>query len=83
MEVQTGATLGKVSHQHRETGCATVVIVHKEEPQDLTLIPVDTLPKKYDTDGLEIYFNYHTLKIKNPAGCNVGIPAKIIDISKK
>ncbi|MFH0865214.1 MAG: hypothetical protein V1904_03410 [Bacteroidota bacterium] len=79
----TGTTLGKVSHLYRETGCATVVIVSKEEQQELTLIPIDTLLKEYDTDGMEIYFNYRTLKVKNPAGCSVGIPAMLTDISKK
>jgi hypothetical protein len=81
--VPIGTTLGKVSHQFRETGCATVVIVSKDGQEDLTLIPVDTLPKEYDTNGLEIYFNYRLLKVKNPVGCHVGIPARLSDISKK
>jgi hypothetical protein len=81
--VPTGTTLGKVSQQFRKTGCATVVIVKKEGQDDLTLIPKDTLQKEFDIDGLEIYFNYHLLKMKNQAGCNVGIPAQLTDISKK
>jgi len=81
--VNAGTTLGQVSHQYRETGCATVVIIHKEGQKDITLIPIETLPEKYDKDKLEIYFNYHTLKVKNPDGCNVGIPAILTDISKK
>lgn len=79
-----GTTLGKVSHQYRKTGCATVVIVKlKNEDQPITLIPKDTLAPLYNVDGLEILFNYHTLRMPNPKGCNVGIPAEIKDISKK
>ena len=36
-----------------------------------------------DKDGLNIYFDYQPLKMKNPEGCNVGIPAEITNISKK
>jgi len=78
-----GNSEGKVSHMYRQTGCATVVIVKKEGQEDITLIPKDTLAKEFDIDGLEIYFNYHLLKMKNPAGCNAGIPAQLTDISKK
>jgi hypothetical protein len=78
-----GNTLGKVSHQYNGTGCASVIIVSKEGQQDMTLIPVEALPKEYDTDGLYIYFNYRTLKVKNPEGCSVGIPVQLTDISKK
>ena len=80
--VAKGTTLGKVSHQYRATGCATVIIVTK--PGVITtLIPKDTLSSAFDVDGLEIYFNYRPLKMPNPAGCTVGIPALISDISKK
>ena len=81
--VNAGSTLGKVSHQYSKTGCATVVIIKKEGEKDLTLLPKDILSKEFDVDGLEIYFNYRLLKIKNPEGCNVGIPAQLTDISKK
>jgi hypothetical protein len=47
------------------------------------LIPRDTLSPEFDIDGLEIFFNYRKLKMPNPKGCSVGIPAEIKDISKK
>jgi len=82
--IPIGTTLGKVSHQYRATGCATVVIVKRDDSQQpITLIPRDTLSEIFDVDGLEIYFNYHPLKMRNPAGCKVGIPAELTDISKK
>ena len=76
-----GATTGKVSHMYKATGCETVVIV-KEGENELTLIPKDKLAKQFDVDGLEIKFNYRTLKMPNPAGCAKGIPAELTDISK-
>ena len=82
--VPKGATLGKVSHQYRATGCATVVIVKQEDVSDpITLIPRDTLAPAFDMDGLEIWFNYRPLKMRNPAGCKVGMPAELTDITKK
>ncbi|MCW3105058.1 MAG: hypothetical protein JWO09_3498 [Bacteroidetes bacterium] len=50
---------------------------------EMTLIPKDKLASEYDVDGLEIAFNYHPLKMPNPAGCTVGMPAEITDLSKK
>jgi hypothetical protein len=50
---------------------------------EVTLIPKDKLASEYDMDGLEITFNYHPLKMPNPAGCTVGMPAEITDLSKK
>ncbi len=79
--VPRGTTLGKVSHQYAATGCPTVVIVKADEP--ITLIPKEALSSEFDVDGLEIYFDYKTLKIRNPAGCSVGIPAAITNVSKK
>ena len=73
-------TIGKVSHQYRATGCATVVII-KTADNTITLIPKDKLPDNLDVDGLEISFEYHTLKMHNPVGCNVGIPAALTNIS--
>lgn len=82
--IVTGNTFGKVSHQYSATGCATVVIVKKEgQEKPLTLIPRTKLPSSLDVDGLEISFNYLPLKMPQPAGCNVGIPAELTDISKK
>jgi hypothetical protein len=78
----TGNTTGKVSHKYRSTGCATV-IVFNQDGTEMTLIPKDKLPKEYDVDGMEIKFNYHSLKMANPQGCNVGMPAEITEISKK
>lgn len=79
-----GNTSGKVSHQYKATGCATVVLVKLEGQENpLTLIPKDILPAAFDVDGLEILFNYRTLKMPQPAGCNVGIPAELTEISKK
>jgi hypothetical protein len=80
----SGTTLGKVSHQYREGGCSTVILVNLEnQDKPLTLIPRDTLAPEFDIDGLVILFNYRTLKMPNPKGCSVGIPAEITDISKK
>ena len=82
--VPMGTTFGKVSHQYRKTGCATVIIVNNEnKDKPLTLIPKDTLSPVFDIDGLEVLFNYRALKMPNPKGCSIGIPAEIKDISKK
>lgn len=82
--IVTGTTLGKVSHQYRATGCATVVLVKLEGEENLlTLIPKDKLSSSFDVDGLEISFNYLPLKMPQPAGCSIGIPAELTDISKK
>jgi hypothetical protein len=75
-------TIGKVSHKYKATGCATVIIVEGAS-DPLILIPKDKLPSDIDVDGLEISFNYHTLRIPQPKGCNEGIPALIKDITKK
>jgi hypothetical protein len=77
-----GNTMGTVSHKYRPTGCATVIIV-KQEEEEITLIPKDKLAKEFDVDGKQIMFNYHTLKMPQPEGCAVGMPAEITDISKK
>lgn len=82
--VAKGNTTGKVSHQYNATGCATVVIVKIDGQENpLTLIPKDKLASSFDVDGLEISFNYRTLKMPQPAGCSVGIPAELTEISKK
>lgn len=80
--VAAGATTGKVSHQYRANGCATVILVSGADGE-MVLIPKDPLPKDLDVDGAEIRFNYHTLKMPQPAGCASGIPAELTDISKK
>lgn len=78
----TGNTSGKVSHQYRSAGCATVIIC-TQDGTELTLIPKEKLAKEFDVDGLEVQFNYHTLKMPQPAGCTVGMPAEITELSKK
>ncbi len=70
---------GKVSHQYRATGCATVIVITTPD-NTITLIPKDKLPDNIDVDGLEISFDYRLLKMHNPVGCNVGIPAAITNI---
>jgi hypothetical protein len=76
-------TAGKVSHQYRAGGCATVIIVAREnQDKPLTLIPREPLSSEFDIDGLAIKFNYLTLKMRNPNGCLVGIPAEITNVSK-
>ena len=79
---QPALSSGNVSHKYRETGCKTVIIVSSTD-EPLVLIPSQDLPDKFDKDGLEILFNYRPLRIKNPAGCLVGIPAELSDISIK
>ena len=75
-------TEGTVSHKYKSAGCNTIIIV-KVENNPLVLIPSTPLPKEFDTDGLEIYFDYNMLRIPSPAGCGEGIPATISNISKK
>lgn len=82
MNVPVGNTIGKVSHKFKATGCATVIIID-QNGSELVLIPKDKLEKDLDVDGLQINFNYRTLKMPQPAGCSTGIPAEITDISKK
>jgi hypothetical protein len=77
-----GSTTGTVSHKFKATGCETVILV-KQNDAEMTLIPKDKLDASFDQDGLVILFNYRTLKMPNPAGCNEGMPAEITDISKK
>lgn len=77
-------TIGTVSHQYRKDGCATVIIVKidgKDKP--LTLIPSEALTSEIDVDGQKVRFNYQLLKMRNPDGCTVGIPAEISNISKQ
>jgi hypothetical protein len=41
------------------------------------------LPKAFNKDGIEIRFNYTTLRMPQPKGCTTGIPAEIRDVSAK
>ena len=83
--ISKNQTIGIVSHKFRATGCSTVIILTKRvnDKEPATIIPVEKIPESFDIDGLEIYFDYHLLKMRNPDGCNEGIPAEIINISKK
>jgi thioredoxin-related protein len=78
-EQMDNKSIGKVSHQYKATGCATVVIINKDG-ETITLIPKDMLDAKLDVDGLEITFNYRPLKMPNPAGCTAGFPAELTNI---
>ena len=75
-------TSGKVSHQYKATGCATVIII-KNGDELITIIPKDKLSDNFDVDGLEISFDYRPLKMHNPEGCNAGFPAEVTNIKLK
>lgn len=75
-----GSTEGVVSHQYRKSGCQTVIVI-KNLQETFTIIPVEGFDAKYDKDNLKISFDYLPLKMKNPDGCNVGIPAEIKNIT--
>lgn len=78
-----GAHAGKVSHKYRAGGCETVIIINAhDDVAEITLIPKDKLNKDIDVDGQNITFDYHPLKMPQPAGCAVGIPAEISNITK-
>jgi len=75
---------GKVSHQFRKNGCATVIIIAlQNDGQTLILIPREKLSNDLDVDGLEIVFNYSLLKMPNPPGCEQGIPAELTEVRRK
>ena len=83
-DLEAPKTTGKVSHQYKATGCATVVIIKIEgEENPGILIPSTKLPDGLDVDGKEIMFDYRTLKMPNPPGCTVGIPAELTNIKSK
>lgn len=75
-------TAGKISHKYKATGCSTVIIVNDGQ-EVLTLIPRGKLPADLDIDGQEVTFDYRTLKMPQPEGCSIGIPAEIKGIAKK
>jgi hypothetical protein len=79
---ETPKTVGTVSHQYREDGCATVILI-RTDGETLTIIPKDPLPAEFDRDGMNLTFEYRKLKMPNPAGCKVGIPAELSNISGK
>ena len=78
-----GAHAGKVSHKYRAGGCQTVIIIMAyDDVAEIVLIPKDKLNKDIDVDGQNITFDYHPLKMPQPAGCTVGVPAEISNITK-
>ncbi|MBL7883766.1 MAG: hypothetical protein JNL69_06830 [Bacteroidia bacterium] len=77
-----GKTTGVVSHKYKATGCSSVIVV-KQDGEELTLIPKDKLSGKLDVDGLEVTFDYNPLKMPQPEGCTVGMPAEITNLAKK
>jgi len=75
-----GKNIGMVTHQYKNEGCRTIIIINKGNEKVLNLIPINTLDAKFDKDQLKISFDYLPLRIKNPEGCNKGIPAEISNI---
>ncbi|MBK7183187.1 MAG: hypothetical protein IPH89_09735 [Bacteroidetes bacterium] len=73
-----GKTSGKVSHEYKAGGCSAVIVTS----DGITLIPKDALKKEFDVDGLEVTFDYLTLKMPQPAGCTTGMPAEITNLGK-
>lgn len=74
---------GKVSHKYSASGCGAVIISYKNPQHDtLTLIPMTPL-NEFDKEGLEILFNYRTLRVHQPKGCGAGIPVQITGIRAK
>lgn len=73
-----GKTSGKVSHEYKAGGCSAVIVTN----DGVTLIPKDDLQKEFDVDGLNVTFDYITLKMPQPAGCTTGIPAEITNLGK-
>jgi len=71
---------GKISHKYSAGGCGAVIISYKNPQHDtLTLIPMTSL-NEFDKEGLEIVFNYRTLRVHTPKGCGAGIPVQITGI---
>jgi hypothetical protein len=77
-----GAYTGKVSHKYRSSGCPSVIVFTGADGNEMTLIPKDALNKDIDMDGQTISFDYHPLKMAQPAGCTTGMPAEITNIVK-
>jgi hypothetical protein len=73
-----GKTSGKVSHEYKAGGCSAVIVTS----DGVTLIPSIALKKDFDVDGLEVTFDYLSLKMPQPAGCTTGIPAEITNLGK-
>ncbi len=81
-DVSKGKYIGNVSHQFKDNGCKTVIIIKREnQDKPLILIPINDFPLGFDKDKLKISFDYLPLKVKNPEGCNMGIPIEIRNIA--
>jgi hypothetical protein len=55
--------------------------VTTDNGEEMVLIPKTALENIFDKDGLELFFNYHPVKMMQPPGCETGIPAEITDIT--
>ena len=75
-----GKTIGMVSQQYKAEGCSTVIFIINQA-ETLCLLPVRGFDAKYNKDKLKISFDYLPLRMKNPEGCNIGIPAEISNIT--
>lgn len=71
---------GIVSLHYLKDGCGAVVKLRNNE-ENLTLIPTPALDSVFAKEGLVIFFNYRLLRMKNPDGCLVGLPAELTEIS--
>jgi hypothetical protein len=79
--VTLGTTTGTISHGNTDSPCTIVTVAQSEG--NLILIPVKGLPFDLDKEGNVILFDYNTLKMPQPEGCGVGIPAEIRNVSLK
>ncbi len=82
VKLTKGSIHGIVSHKLQNEGCKTLIIVVREnQDKPMILIPIEGLEQKFDKDNQKISFDYLPLKVKNPEGCNIGIPVSISNVS--
>ncbi len=75
-------TIGIVSHKYKGAGCSGVVVCTPPSTTDtLVLIPVPALTA-FNQEGQKISFEYRVLRVRNPEGCLVGIPAELKNIKE-
>lgn len=79
--IAKGKNVGVISHQYKAEGCKTIIVINKANDKPMHLIPMNELDTKFDKDNLKISFDYLPLRVKNPEGCNMGIPAEISNIA--
>lgn len=77
-----GAYVGKISHKYRSGGCSSVIVFTGEDGNETVIIPMEKLNADIDLDGQTIKFDYHPLKMPQPAGCTTGIPASVTNITR-